>query len=254
MKTKARRERLSSSRAQLRLCFNCRIRYWLPLLLTAVSLLGQSPFECIEELALPKFPPLARSARISGLVEYTITFTPGAPAQLKLHPGAHPLLRSAVENALRETRFTATCPVGEIPLSFLFEYDPNDPFSELDVGKSVINPKGQFRIRASNRPIHFQPAHRADPGPNNALRFLAEGCSELGRVISTSKEAGNYLCEVLGVYGDHLEFQVRNLQPKGASGLLGNFRLSLRSLRVTPAEPTDIDSPILQKLRRAADQ
>ncbi len=230
------------------------MKHWLPLLLTAMSLPGQSPFECIEELVLPKFPPLARSANISGLVEYTITFTPGAPAQPKLHPGAHPLLRSAVENALRETRFTATCPVGEIPLSFLFEFDLNSPYSELDVGKSVINPKGQFRIRASHREINGHGGTMEDPGPNNALRFLAEGCSELGRVISASKEAGSYHCEVLNVYPDYVEFQVRNLQPKGASGLLGNYHISLHSLSVTPAKPTYFDSPALQKLRRAAAQ
>jgi hypothetical protein len=71
-----------------------------------VTLARISPVRPISE-TLPKYPPIARAARVSGLVSFTLDVTSdGAAHNFRLISG-HPLLRNAVEAEVTKWRFPA---------------------------------------------------------------------------------------------------------------------------------------------------
>ncbi len=200
---------------------------------------------------MPQFPPLARAAQILGGVDVQVEFVPGTLPKPSIKPGAHGLLSQAVEAVLSQAKFSATCPMRQITLSFLFEIDQVAPPAHTPLSTSIVSSSGLVRVRARRALAGVSYSSGVYEDDQRAMRFLAEACPELGRVIAGGNPAGTYHCEVLNTYERHLLFQVRNMKPKGASGFLGNFQLDYSDLQVTPDEPAYVDSPELRKLRRS---
>ena len=71
-----------------------------------VTLAKVSPVRPISE-ALPTYPPIARAARISGVVSFTLDVTPNGSVNNFQVTSGHPLLRKAVEAEVTKWRFSA---------------------------------------------------------------------------------------------------------------------------------------------------
>jgi outer membrane biosynthesis protein TonB len=81
----------------------------------------ESNMSCIERLEIPRYPPLADTARISGTVTAIVTISPDGTVQKTVMEGnAHPLLVPGVENTVRAARFSKTCGGKSIRLVFNF--------------------------------------------------------------------------------------------------------------------------------------
>jgi len=116
-------------------------------------LIGAPPrFACIQELAVPKYPALARQARIQGIVEVRVELKDSSkPATIIISDA--PLLRKAVANAMESSRFLETCTDNHFTIVFSFELDLSAPPRTFDEGAVVIRWPGTVIIRATRFPI-----------------------------------------------------------------------------------------------------
>lgn len=119
-----------------------------------ICLLSAQPnFACIEELTIPKYPALARQARLQGQVEVRVALNESGKAIKTINSSAAPLLRQAVEKALDASRFSVSCPTHEFTIVFAFELDLDAPPKTPDEGTVVIRRTGTIVIRAVTFPL-----------------------------------------------------------------------------------------------------
>lgn len=122
--------------------------------LGSTCLLNAQPnFACMEELTIPKYPALARQARLQGQVEVRVVFSESGKALRTINANATPLLRQAVEKALDASRFSLSCPMHEFTIVFAFELDLEAPPKTPDEGTVVIRRTGTIVIRAVTFPL-----------------------------------------------------------------------------------------------------
>jgi hypothetical protein len=113
---------------------------------------AQPGIGCIEELAIPKYPTLARQARLQGVVEVRVEHKdPVVPATTIVSNIT--LLRNAVAAAIATSRFRRSCVDTEFTIIFSFEIDPAAPPRATDDGTVIIRWPGTIIIRASGFPL-----------------------------------------------------------------------------------------------------
>jgi len=117
------------------------------------SLGAQPNFVCIEELTIPKYPALARQARLQGDVGVRVALNESGKAIKTINTSAAPLLRQAVADALDASRFSASCPRNEFTIVFTFELDLDAPPKTFDEGTVIIRGVGTIVIRAVRFPL-----------------------------------------------------------------------------------------------------
>ena len=90
-----------------------------------------SNVSCIERLQLPSYPPLARMARIVGVVVVVVDLGEDAKVRQVVvdprTPGGHPILFAPVEYALRRAQFNPGCIDTRVTLVFEFKLE-GDPY------------------------------------------------------------------------------------------------------------------------------
>ena len=102
------------------------------LLACAVNARAQNPFEpsfniaCVERIALPQYPELARQRRVEGAVNATVVLSPHAAAELITTDFASRndkvigILIRTVEDTIRAATYRSSC--GGKTLSFVFDF------------------------------------------------------------------------------------------------------------------------------------
>jgi hypothetical protein len=95
---------------------------------------------CIESLEIPKYPSLARSARLAGTVHVHAVIAGRSATQITAD-GAHPILREAVETSLSNSEFYSNCDKKEIRLVFTFK---------IEGSQTVTYDTGAVRFRWPN--------------------------------------------------------------------------------------------------------
>jgi len=85
----------------------------------SVQLVGSLPF-APQDPAIPQYPPLARAARIQGLVSFTVFLDTHGNLAAPIFAQGHPLLLEAVREAVRTWKFTDTARGQTISASIQF--------------------------------------------------------------------------------------------------------------------------------------
>jgi hypothetical protein len=100
---------------------------------------------------MPVYPPLAAVARVEGLA--TITVVVASDGSVQTEVVGHPLLREAVEGAVRASVFRKTCDGKSVRMIFHFVLDEDSP----PVGQRVsFGYPNQFWISVRLRIIKTQ--------------------------------------------------------------------------------------------------
>ena len=76
--------------------------------------------QCIESLQIPRYPVVARLARISGSVHASVVVFGGAAKMIDIDEAVNPLLRAAVKDALVASSFSVKCDGTALRLVFTF--------------------------------------------------------------------------------------------------------------------------------------
>jgi hypothetical protein len=108
---------------------------------------------CAESLEIPKYPPLARSARLAGAVHVHAMIVHRSATQITVD-GAHPILRTAVETSLSNSEFSSSCDKRGIDLVFIFRIEGSQTATH-DTGTVKFGWPNEFTI--SVRPPIPQP-------------------------------------------------------------------------------------------------
>ena len=112
---------------------------------------SESNMSCVERLQMPVYPPLAAVARVEGLA--TITVVVASDGSVQTEVVGHPLLREAVERAVRASVFRKTCDGKSVRMIFHFVLDEDSP----PVGQRVsFGYPNQFWISVRLRIIKTQ--------------------------------------------------------------------------------------------------
>ncbi len=87
-----------------------------------------------------------------------------------------------------------------------------------------------------------------------AYKFVEQNKAVIARLVNASNSGANVKVEYLGEEDQGLVFQLRNSQPKGGSGLIGNFRVNQSTLFIyLDVEPLVLlDSRKLRTARASA--
>ena len=102
-------------------------RLWFLLLAIAVSasaMKKEAVEVCVVQVLTPRYPPIARQARIEGEVQMEVLLTPnGSVREIKPING-HPLLQQAADESIRQWKFKCSswkCPENlKVPLVVVF--------------------------------------------------------------------------------------------------------------------------------------
>lgn len=115
--------------------------------------IGAEPaFACIEELTIPKYPPLAQQARLQESVEVRIRWA-GQSEPDRLVLADNEQFRRAVIGALDASRFSSSCAHDEVTIVFRFELDMSARQLRYDGGTAIIRWPGAVIIRAFPPPV-----------------------------------------------------------------------------------------------------
>ena len=117
---------------------------------------SDSNMACAERLKIPAYPALANAARIQGTIAAAVRLSPQASIEritYKISPEssskAEPMLTSAVESAIRESKFRTDC--GGKTVILLFEFKREVEGAEE---KHFFEPPNRFLILA--KPIQIE--------------------------------------------------------------------------------------------------
>lgn len=117
--------------------------------LLAASNVDQSWLSCIDELTIPRYPPLARQARLVGTVTAVIQISDSRGPDLRVE-GEEPILRAVTEDTLRRSRFRSACAGKKLTLRYTFLIE--GPASELPDSTSIrIKTPDEFVISTPPR-------------------------------------------------------------------------------------------------------
>jgi TonB family protein len=144
------------------------------------ALNAQPLFGCIEELTIPKYPALARQARLQGKVHVKVDLNGSGKAIRSFSAEAAPILRDSVREVLETSKFSASCPTREFTIVFAFELDLNASPRAFDEGTVILRGAATIVIRAVRFPLSGSivvPApekeyHDRDGGPGDPKRQL----------------------------------------------------------------------------------
>ena len=99
---------------------------------------------CIESLEVPKYPTLARSARLAGSVHVDAVIAHSSATQITVE-GAHRILQEAVERSMSNSEFSSSCDKKEIHLIFTFKIEGSQTES-YDTGAVKFRWPNEFTI------------------------------------------------------------------------------------------------------------
>jgi hypothetical protein len=110
-------------------------------------------WSCVNELVLPKYPSLARQARIEGTVRVFVEIGAKGDHKASIEPGSHKLLRQAVEKSLKDAEFNQDCASRNVTLDFVFTIDAARKPRTADDGELAIKAPGEVIIKAAPFPM-----------------------------------------------------------------------------------------------------
>lgn len=107
---------------------------------------------CAEELPLPKYPILARQARLAGVVSVEVNLGQNDAPITSIYSSAAPLFRDAVKLALEGAKFSNRCRY-PVKIDFIFEMDVGRKATTSDDGSITVRPPGSVLIKAAPFPM-----------------------------------------------------------------------------------------------------
>jgi hypothetical protein len=105
--------------------------------------------ECWERLRVPRYPPLARSARFAGTAHVRVQTDRNAALKSVQISGVQNILRDEVDKSVRESQLSRSCTNAIIDLEFVFVIE-GQPTETNDPGRTSFGWPNQFLI--STRP------------------------------------------------------------------------------------------------------
>lgn len=99
---------------------------------------------CIESLEIPKYPSLARSARLDGTVQVHAVIAHRSATQITVD-GAHRILQEAVETSMSNSEFSSSCDKKGIDLVFIFKIEGSQTVTH-DTGAVKFRWPNEFTI------------------------------------------------------------------------------------------------------------
>jgi hypothetical protein len=100
--------------------------------------------QCIESLEIPKYPPLARSARLGGTVQVHAVIAHRSATQITVD-GAHRILQEAVETSMSNSEFSSSCDKEGIHVVFIFKIEGSQTVNR-DTGVVKFRWPNEFTI------------------------------------------------------------------------------------------------------------
>jgi hypothetical protein len=129
-----------------------RLAFLLAIVLTSGANAQTSPADsnvaCAERLKIPTYPALANTARIEGMITATIRLSSDRAPAATASPG-QPMLSSAVERAISESKFRTDC--GGKTVTLIFEFKLGADGSDE---KHFFQPPNRFLILS--KPVRIE--------------------------------------------------------------------------------------------------
>lgn len=113
----------------------------------------EAAFACLDQFVLPKYPSLARQARVHGIVTLHVQFVKGGTTEKSILSEAHNLLKQAVKDAAATANFSSKCAGREIRVVFSFELDLEARPRNFDDGSIILQSPNRIIIRAAPFPL-----------------------------------------------------------------------------------------------------
>jgi hypothetical protein len=107
-------------------------------------------FACAEKLSVPRYPELARQARLSGAVRLSL-LRDGETVRVTTESTADKLLREAVEYIATSARMSRDC--NRLTVEFVFAIDESKPRRKMDSGDVALEKPNRVLITASAFPL-----------------------------------------------------------------------------------------------------
>jgi hypothetical protein len=126
---------------------------WLLVFSTSLSASDDQGLACFEELVLPKYPLLARQARIEGDVILRVWVDQPGRLTSSVNPEGPTLLKPAVERVLNTAKFSKACVGKDSRLVFSFQLDPSAEPQNFDNGTIIIRWPDRIILRAAPFPM-----------------------------------------------------------------------------------------------------
>ncbi len=101
--------------------------------------------ECVDLLQIPRYPPVARQARLAGVARVHVSTISGESAAGVEVSGVPRILRQAVERALTTSKFSARCRNGGVDFIFVFKVS-GQPTEINDFGSVTFRWPNEFVI------------------------------------------------------------------------------------------------------------
>lgn len=102
---------------------------------------------CLIELFIPKFPPLARQARIDSSAVITLTVGTGGRAENIEMGQLHGVFRREVDASLKRSRFDSRCNGKKVQFSFSFKVEGKPVYGPA-AADVCFRPPNEFIISA----------------------------------------------------------------------------------------------------------
>jgi hypothetical protein len=104
-------------------------------------------WSCVATLTFPKYPELARQARLSG----TVTLVVVRSGDTRISSTAPGLLRQAIQNIVRSVTLRPNCT--RVSLNFVFSIDESRPRRTTDSGDIMLEAPARVLITAAPFPL-----------------------------------------------------------------------------------------------------
>ena len=115
----------------------------------------KNAFNCMERLAVPRYPLIARQASLEGTVELEVHLDVEARKVRKsIRSKANPILKEAVDDAAARASFLDHCSGQEIRLLFVFQLELQADPKLYDPGDVVLQSPNRITIKAARFPLN----------------------------------------------------------------------------------------------------
>jgi TonB family protein len=135
----------------------------LPITATSYAEEDQTPFACLEQFTVPRYPSLARQARIQGAVTLQVKVGEAGRTEKLILSEAHNLLKQTVEDAAATAKFSSKCAGREIRVVFSFELDLEARPRNFDDGSVILQCPNRITIRAAPFPLSGSSSGKKEP-------------------------------------------------------------------------------------------